>query len=49
MDTTTVGKDAGTATSREAPCRAIVQDRYGGPDVLELGTSAGRRPRTARC
>jgi NADPH:quinone reductase-like Zn-dependent oxidoreductase len=36
MDTTTVGKDVGTDTSRGSTMRAIVQDRYGGPDVLEL-------------
>jgi NADPH:quinone reductase-like Zn-dependent oxidoreductase len=36
METTTAGKDAGTATSQGTTMRAIAQDRYGGPDVLEL-------------
>ena len=36
MGAFTVGKDAGTATSRVSTMRAIVQDGYGGPDVLEL-------------
>jgi NADPH:quinone reductase-like Zn-dependent oxidoreductase len=36
MGTTTVGKDVGTASSRGATMRAVTQDRYGGPEVLEL-------------
>ena len=41
----TVGKDAGTATGRETTMRAITQDRYGGPDVLELRDIARPAPK----
>jgi NADPH:quinone reductase-like Zn-dependent oxidoreductase len=36
MDSTTVSEGLGTTTGRGATMRAIAQDRYGGPDVLEL-------------
>ena len=35
MDATTVGEHRATATDRETTMQAIVQDTYGGPDVLE--------------
>ena len=44
MDATTVGEHRATATDRETTMQAIVQDTYGGPDVLERRTSAGRCP-----
>jgi NADPH:quinone reductase-like Zn-dependent oxidoreductase len=45
MGASTVGKDAGTATGRETTMRAITQDRYGGPDVLELRDIARPAPK----
>jgi NADPH:quinone reductase-like Zn-dependent oxidoreductase len=36
MDATTVGTGLGTTTGRETTMQAIVQDTYGGPEVLEL-------------
>jgi NADPH:quinone reductase-like Zn-dependent oxidoreductase len=45
MDTTTtLGEQVGTATSRETTMRGIVQDTYGGPDVLELREIARPAP-----
>ena len=37
------------ATAREGTMKAIVQDKYGSADVLELGTSTSPRPKTMRC
>jgi NADPH:quinone reductase-like Zn-dependent oxidoreductase len=44
MYVTTVGQTLGTATGRETTMRAIAQDRYGGPDVLELREVARPAP-----
>jgi NADPH:quinone reductase-like Zn-dependent oxidoreductase len=45
MFETTVGQDLGTATDQETTMRAIAQDRYGGPDVLELREVARPAPK----
>jgi NADPH:quinone reductase-like Zn-dependent oxidoreductase len=45
MFETTVGQDLGNATGRETTMRAIAQDRYGGPDVLELREVARPAPK----
>jgi NADPH:quinone reductase-like Zn-dependent oxidoreductase len=45
MFETTVGQNLGTATGRETTMRAIAQDRYGGPDVLELREVARPAPK----
>jgi NADPH:quinone reductase-like Zn-dependent oxidoreductase len=45
MFETTVGQDLGTATGQGTTMRAIAQDRYGGPDVLELREVARPAPK----